>query len=119
MWRATADVLTVVMKEKEEHMCVLVFYCSETKKGMLNLQIAFTCVAGTRRNRVYLAPVEPKRTHKLRTFSEKVHKCKKAHKCEPFIWLSKNRFTIVVLVENRFINHKRVHIYEPFLTDFK
>jgi len=32
MWRATADVLTV-MQEKEEHMCVLVFYRSETKNG--------------------------------------------------------------------------------------
>jgi len=31
-----------------------------------------------------------------------------------FIWLSKNRFIINVLIENRFINHKRVHIYEPF-----
>jgi len=32
-----------------------------------------------------------------------------------FIWLSKNQFTIVVLVENRFTNHKRVHVFESFL----
>jgi len=36
-----------------------------------------------------------------------------------FIWLSKNRFTIVVLVENRFTNHKRVHNCEPFLAVVK
>jgi len=36
-----------------------------------------------------------------------------------FIWLSKNRFMLVVLIENRFINHKRVHVCEPFLAVVK
>jgi len=36
-----------------------------------------------------------------------------------FIWLSKNWFIIVALIENRFMNHKKVHVYEPFLAGVK
>jgi len=36
-----------------------------------------------------------------------------------FIWSSKNRFIIIVLIENRFTNHQRVHVHEPFQTGVK
>jgi len=36
-----------------------------------------------------------------------------------FIWLSKNRFTNVVFVANRFTNDERDHICEPILTSIE
>jgi len=106
----TAPSLLIVFKKIDISLARLIVWCACFIIAMCFLPHEFAPTEFTWRQASLWGLINC--GHFLKRFTN----AKRLRNANLFIWLSKKQFTIVVLVKNRFTNHKRVHVCESFLT---